>query len=288
MHFISLRKGKKKAINFANFEAISKVLGTKLVSKNLLLLLLRTIVVLLLIFSISGLTIVFSGESNDLGIIFSVDVSGSMLADDYKPNRLEAEKTIAKNILNNLKPPAKTGVVSFTGLGFLEQNLEEDIEKTKETITQLRVKRGVGTALGNAIVTSVNALTQTQKPKMIILMTDGQSNVGYPIKDAINFSREKNIVINTIGIGTETGGKIEGTESILKVNQTRLKEISNQTGGKYKKLSQPLSNMNLKGFIKGTKKKIPLDLSVELLISAIILLIIDLGLQSTKFKILPS
>ena len=287
IHFASFWGNKKKALQFANFEAISKALGTKLINKNLIFLVLRTIIITSLVLGLSGLTIVTkSNEAHSLSLVMAMDVSGSMLAKDYSPNRLEAEKKAALDIINNLEGNVEIGITSFTGLAFLNQPLTKNKEKVKKAIQDLNIKRGPGTALGSALVTSVNTLLTSKKPKIIVLFTDGQSNAGYPLADALNFTKENHVTVNTIGIGTKEGGSISDTEAILKMDEKTLLKISNQTDGEYKKII-PSVKTNFTTLFKKSEAKIPIDLSSELLIIGILLLAVDLIFENSKFKIIP-
>ncbi len=144
-------------------------------------------------------------EVND--IFFVVDTSGSMKADDFRPNRMEVAK---KKILEfvDLKPTDRLGIVIFGTKAFTMMPLTTDHKLVKEMVSQIQPDiRGVGpgTNIGDALALAAGrAASSLAKNKVIILLTDGAANVGTlsPL-EAAEQVRDQNIRIYTIGIGTK-------------------------------------------------------------------------------------
>ncbi|MEM5871335.1 MAG: VWA domain-containing protein [Candidatus Aenigmatarchaeota archaeon] len=289
-HFISLRFIRRKALKFANFPAIEYVTGERILSKNYTLLLIRLITIFLLILAVSGATLWYEAEISDADYVIAIDASGSMLANDFKPNRLEAAKNSAILFIESVKERSKIGVISFAGISYLKQTLTNDFTKVKESIKNISVELVGGTAIGSAIISSVNLLENSEKAKVLILLTDGQSNVGPSVEEALNYAKEKHVTIHTIGIGTEQGGGFPemNLSFTSKLDEETLKKIAKETGGNYyyAKTEDEIKNAYEEISTK-TKGKLSINLSLIFLILALILLALEWILVNTKFRTLP-
>ena len=244
---------------------------------------------ILLIFSAAGTTLLFETESNDSDFILAIDVSASMIADDFEPNRLEAAKEAALSFLNYTKGDTKTGLIAFSSTTFVESILTEDEFTLSGKIRDLNVMKGGGTNIGEAVTTSVNLLLNSNNGRSIILLTDGRGNVGLPLEDAVNFALLNLVTIHTIGIGTETGGEIiEGSDVLLKVDEDTLSNIASSTGGKY---YNPTTNEEISQAyfeIAGFKNKlISRDLTMPLLLLALLVLTFTWGVLNLRFRTVP-
>jgi Ca-activated chloride channel family protein len=280
LHFLGFRHSKATAMRFANFEAVRRVMGSQLLRKNSLMLFIRSLTVVLLILSLSGTVLWYSGESSNFDVVLAIDSSGSMLTDDFKPNRLDAAKNAAILFVNS-SIESEIGVVSFSGLPFIEQTLTNDLGKVRAAIKNTMVRPTAGTAIGDAIIASANVLEGSDKPKIVILLTDGQSNVGVDLDNAIKYANEKKITVHTIGIGTVV-------EEVLPMDEGSLMNIANKTSGIYYRAGNATELAYIyRNLATSSEQKIPVYLSVPFLIISIFLLIADWGLQSTRFRVLP-
>ena len=291
MHSFTIEESKKRALKFANFEAISRITGQQIFSKNLTLLVFRTIALLIIVLATSELTLHYTGQSSNFDIVLAIDSSASMLANDLFPNRLEVAKQEAINFINQLDENANIGIVSFAGTTFIDQSLTNNQNKIKEAINNIQIKQLGGTDISEAIVTSSNLLIPSKNAKAIVLLTDGQENLGL-LEDATSYAIQNSIVIYTIGIGTEEGSKLPGletgTEAILKVNENSLILIADSTNGKFftAKNKDELSQA-YKEISASTIRRISKNLAPLLLSAALILLFIEWFLANTKFKTIP-
>ena len=296
IHFITMRAASKKAVKFANFEAISRITGHEVLSKNFALLFIRLIIFTLLILATAGTTIWYQGAGTNFDFVLAIDASNSMLVQDVPPSRIEAAKTAAKNFLDFVSSNNKVGVVSFTGVATVEYDLTDDFTALKEKIDDIDVKQLGGTDIGGAIITSTNLLLKTNKPRVLILLTDGQGNIGPEIKDAVKYTIENGVIIHTIGIGTEEGGQIYGpnlaslnlTAAILKLDEKGLIEIAAATEGKYYR-AKDLDSLNnaYREIARFTTTKISKNLTLPFLVIAITLLLIEWSLINTKYRTIP-
>ncbi len=294
-HFFVLGYLKRRAVKFANFEAIKRVTGTKFdlkntrtISKNMFLLIIRIFVLLLLIFSVAGPVLWYSGQSSEFDFVIAIDASSSMLADDFIPYRLDAARKASSLFVESLKARTKVGIVSFAGTSFVEQDLTNNLKNAEEAINNIRIKKSGGTDIGGAITTSSNLLLKEENARVIILLTDGQSTVGMPIDEAIDYANKNYITINTIGIGTKEGGTFIKGDLISKLDEPTLIGIAKKTGGKYYKAENEEELANAFDDISSSaEEKIPINLSMGFMMTALALLFLEWGMINTKYRTLP-
>ena len=172
------------------------------------------------------------------------DISGSMLSEDFKPNRLEAGKNIAMDFIK-ARPDDRIGLVIFSGESFTQCPLTIDHDVLINLFAD--VKNGMiddGTAIGMGLATAVNRLKDSEaKSKVIILLTDGVNNTGsIPPITAAEISKQFNIRVYTVGIGTNGSAPYPFKDQMgnthyqmipVDVDEKTLTQIADITGGKY-------------------------------------------------------
>lgn len=286
VHFYSLKHGKKQALKFANFEAIRRVTGERVIVKNVLLLMLRVIAVVTLIMAASGTKIWYEGQTLDYDLVLAIDASSSMLAEDYKPNRMEATKAVLLMFLDTMPSSVNVGLLSFSGAAYIHSLPTNDFEKLRESIRTMEIQKLGGTDLGTAVITSTNMLSG-EKPRVVVLLSDGQSNIGVNPEDALNYIKDTKVTIYTIGIGTSEGGIISDIGASFKLDEETLKFIASTTGGQYFRPTDEASLMaTFSEIAKFSDRPIGLDISIYLLFVTVLLLFVEWGLISTKYKII--
>lgn len=289
LHFITLRQVKRRALKFANFEAIERVTGSEILSKNVLLLYLRLLVVICVILAAAGTTLWYSGRTSNSDYALAIDASSSMLAEDIKPNRLEAAKTTAVEFVDSLKARTEIAVISFSGSSFVEQELTSDLLKVKTAVRGIEVKYVGGTDILDAVVTSVDMLFKGKNLKTIILLTDGQLNIG-SLNEIIDYARKNQVTIHTIGIGTVSGGQITvGNIGVYsKLDEDTLKSMAYNTGGTYHTASSGEEfTKAYQDIISISTARLSFDASATLIFTALLLLLIEWFLVNTRFRTLP-
>ena len=201
-----------------------------------------------LILALSGPKLLLREETvnaEGIDIIIAMDVSLSMLALDFKPDRLEAGKKLAKEFIGKRKYD-RIGLVIFSGESFTISPVTTDLELLKTYVDQVRA--GVlkdGTAIGNGLASAINRLKDSKsESKVIILLTDGVNNTGYidPVL-TIDMAKEYKIKIYTIGIGTnayaespvatDIFGKLVFEMVRVELDEELLKNIAESTNGRY-------------------------------------------------------
>lgn len=184
-------------------------------------------------------------KAEGIDIMLSMDLSSSMLAQDFRPDRLSVSKRVASEFVDR-RTFDRLGLVVFSGEAYAQCPLTTDHSIVKMFLSELQC--GVledGTAIGMGLATAVNRLKDSPvKSKVIILLTDGVNNSGYikPIT-AAEIARQLNIKVYTVGVGSmgdaltpvsrrSDGQYIFGLAQV-EIDEALLKEISNMTGGKY-------------------------------------------------------
>lgn len=289
-HFISLKYSKKRAIKFVNFIALARVSEKVRLSSNFFVLFLRVIVFIAIVLAIAGTTLYYNGERVDADYVIAIDSSASMLAEDFSPTRFEATKESAISFVENLPAYSSAGIVTFSGTSYVQQPLTIDKNLLKFSLRELEMVTSGGTSIGDAVITSTNLLMNSGKPKVVIVLTDGRSNLGIGVNTAINYANNNNVIVNTIGVGTEEGYFVDIGEQIgpLGVNTEELEKIATSTGGKF---YHPQSNEELDNVYNeialSKKTKVSIDLTLFLLLFILAMLVIEWVLINTKYKVIP-
>jgi len=179
-----------------------------------------------------------------IDIVIALDISGSMLAEDFKPNRLEASKQVAMKFISE-RPYDRIGLVIYGGESFTQCPLTTDHDVLLNLFND--IKNGMiedGTAIGMGLATAVNRLKDSKAiSKVAILLTDGSNNSGAipPITDA-EIAREFGVRVYTIGVGSngtaptpyqDQFGRIQYQNVPVRIDEKTLNEIADITDGAY-------------------------------------------------------
>jgi Ca-activated chloride channel homolog len=178
-----------------------------------------------------------------IDIMISLDISGSMLAMDFKPNRMEAAKEVAIDFIKQ-RPNDRIGLVIFAAESFTQCPLTLDHNVLSNLFRDVRT--GMledGTAIGMGLATAVNRIKDSDaKSKVIILLSDGENNRGQiaPLT-AAEIARTFGVRVYTIGVGTigtapfpiQTVFGVQTQNMEVKIDEAMLREIANITGGQY-------------------------------------------------------
>lgn len=177
-------------------------------------------------------------------IVLAMDVSGSMMTRDLKPDRLEAAKKMASQFING-RPNDNIGIVIFAGESLTGIPMTIDHNAVTGYIAGLNPNMlSDGTAIGDGIATSINRIKEGKaKSKSIILLTDGTNNTGLVAPNqAAEIAKNEKIKIYTIGIGTngmapspayDAFGRLTYVQEKVVIDEATLTSIAQQTGGKY-------------------------------------------------------
>ena len=244
-------------ILFSDTDAISKEITLKQRLRHLPFLL-KSIAAALLIIAIArpqSSTNWEESTTEGIDIVLAMDISGSMLARDLKPDRLEASKNVAMDFIKKRKND-RVGLVIFAGESFTQCPLTTDHNVLINLFKD--VSSGMvddGTAIGMGLATSINRLKDSKAiSKVIILLTDGVNNSGMvPPLTAAEIAQKFGIRVYTIGVGTEgfapypfqTPFGIQYQDVEVQIDEETLQDIATLTDGKYFRATNNTSLQNI-------------------------------------------
>ncbi|WP_291098330.1 MULTISPECIES: vWA domain-containing protein [unclassified Flavobacterium] len=179
-------------------------------------------------------------------IVMAIDVSGSMLAKDLKPNRMEALKRVAADFVEE-RPNDRIGLVVYASEAYTKTPVTSDKAVVLENIKSIKYDNVLqdGTGIGMGLATAVNRLKDSKaKSKVIILLTDGVNNAGFiEPETAADIAKQYGIKVYTIGIGTNgmaefpyavaPNGQFLFQMMKVEIDEQLLKNIARKTDGKY-------------------------------------------------------
>lgn len=242
-----------------------------------------------------------------IDITLAIDISASMLAQDFKPNRLEAAKDVAQEFIDK-RPNDRIALVIFSGESFTQCPLTTDHSVIKNMFVS--IKTGMladGTAIGMGLANAVNRVKESNaKSKVVILMTDGVNNAGSiaPLT-AAEIAKTFGVRVYTIGVGTRgkalspvavyPNGMFQYDYVDVQIDDNMLTEIAGMTGGKYfratdkAKLEQAYreidqmekSKIEERNFTEKAERFFPFAIAAGLLLA------LELILKYTVFRTIP-
>lgn len=302
-----IRKDKQRfaPIKYSNLEQLSQRSKTWRIRFGNIPDILRIIVVILLLVATARPHVSLSKDDKSvegIDIIMALDVSPSMLAEDFRPNRLECAKKVAANFIQNRKSD-EIGLVVFSGEAFTQCPPTIDHNVLLELLKQ--TKSGDlqdGTAIGDGLTTAINRIKDSKaKSKAIILITDGDNNAGQidPLQ-AASIAKQYNIRVYTIGVGkigqapfpvqTPFGRQYQQID--VKIDEGLLTSIANTTGAKYFRSTKNSSLEEIFKEIDSMEKSIinlsvynqKKDVGFNFAYAALIILLLETVLRYMVFK----
>ena len=246
-------------------------------------------------------------NAEGIDIMMSMDLSSSMLAQDFVPDRLSVSKEVAQEFVDG-RIHDRVGLVVFAGESYTQCPLTTDHTIVKSFLADLQVGRlQDGTAIGMGLASAVNRLKDSEaKSKVVILLTDGVNNAGYvkPLT-AAEIAKEFNVKVYTIGVGSmgiarspvnrRSDGRYVFGNSRVEIDEALLREISEMTGGKYYRAIDQESLENIYREID-TLEKTEMEINVfkrykdefrTFLVLALVFLILEFILSKMILRSIP-
>jgi Ca-activated chloride channel family protein len=240
-----------------------------------------------------------------IDIVMSVDVSGSMLAKDLKPNRMEALKDVAENFVK-ARPNDRIGLVVYASEAYTKSPVTSDKAVVLDAIRSIKYDNVLqdGTGIGMGLTTAINRLKDSKaKSKIVILMTDGVNNAGFiEPQTASDIAQQYGIKVYTIGIGSNgmadfpyaiaPNGQFLFRMMKVEIDESLLRSIAKNTGGKYFRAN---SNQKLEAIYNEINKLETTEIQElkfydydekfrTFALFAGLLLLIEIGLRNTLFR----
>jgi Ca-activated chloride channel family protein len=238
-----------------------------------------------------------------IDIAIALDISGSMLAEDFKPNRLEASKQVAMDFISE-RPYDRIGLVIYAGESFTQCPLTTDHDVLLNLFDG--IKNGMiedGTAIGMGLATSVSRLKDSKAiSKVAILLTDGSNNRGsIPPVTAAEIAQEFGIRVYTVGVGSNGTARTPMQDQFgrtvyqnvpVKIDEKTLKEIAQIAGGQYFRATNKKSLENIykeidkleKSKIEVTEYKKKSEKFWPFALVAVVFLLLEFLLRNIIFK----
>ena len=244
-------------------------------------------------------------EGDGLDIVLCIDVSGSMTAQDFIPNRMEAAKKVAQDFIDS-RLTDRIAIVIFSGESFTQCPLTTDRAVLKSAVENIR--NGLledGTAIGDGLATSVDRLRSSKsKSKVVVLLTDGENNGGLiGPTNAKEIAKAFHVKVYTVGVGTEgyapfpvrTEMGVVMQQQKVTIDEKLLKEIAVVTGGKYFRAKDNASLASIYKEIDGLEKsKVEISTLTRytekffpFVLAALALLLLEFLLRFTVLKKFP-
>lgn len=308
-YFIKLKRyeGEVHFSSFDNFAGIKTSLKARLRHLVLVMRLLGVSLIILALARPQSRSSWKDIKTEGIDIVISMDISLSMLAKDFKPNRLEVAKEVVMDFID-ARPNDKIGLVIFSGEAFTQCPLTVDHKILKNMFPE--IKAGMldqGTAIGLGLADAVARIKDSKaKSKVIILISDGVSNVGEiaPLT-AGEIAKTYGLRVYTIGVGTKgkalqpvamyPNGQLEYDYVDVEIDEAVMTKISEMTGGKYFRATDKESLSSICREIDKLEKTIISEKSftnkaehfLPLGVAALIALLLEFILKRIVFKSAP-
>ena len=303
-------KKQEAEFNFSSFQN----LGTITTSYKAIL---RHVVFVFRLFTVALLILVLARpqsrsswkdvKTEGIDIVLSIDVSYSMLAKDFKPNRLEAAKEVAKEFIDS-RPNDRIGLVIFGGEAFTQCPLTTDHTVIKNLFGDIEAGSvGQGTAIGLGLADAVSRVKESKaKSKIVILLSDGVNNVGEiaPLT-AGDIAKTFGVRVYTVGVGTKgkaltpvsifPNGQMEYDYVDVDLDENTMTKIAEETGGKYFRATDNESLRNVYKEIDKMEKSIISEKSfsnkaehfLPFAIAAALFLLLEFVIRKTVIRSIP-
>ncbi len=294
-HFYFLRYAKHRGLQFANFEALERLSSETVLAKNYTLLTLRVATITCFILAMSGATLWYQGSTSNTDFVFAIDTSASMTSEDLDPSRLGVAKRITSDTITKLEEnriQTGLGLISFSGSTYIESRVTRNYDEITPKINALEVREEGGTDLSGAIITGINLLADSEG-KAIILLSDGGATTrpeSQGMQNALDYAKSEKVTVHTVGLGTDEGpvGFLpEYYNASGAFSKETLLNVANATGGEYRRVRGDPSDVG--SIIEETSEQalVDMDLASILLPTGVLLLFLEWGLASTRYRKLP-
>lgn len=231
----------KAAVKFSNLKLIKRTMPSeKITKRNNVIFTLTLLTLACMIIALADPHIPLEQTKEGVNIVLVLDVSGSMAAQDYKPNRLEAAKNSAQTLIKNLGFKDNVGIVVFSDGATTSSYLTPYKEKAVEKLKSVTLGNG-RTAIGDGLSLAIDMATSIpNKKRVVVLLSDGENNAGVISPgEAVEFAKINNIQVYTVGVGSEQpvvlGYDWFGNPQYAKLDEDTLKAIAAETDGRYYK-----------------------------------------------------
>ena len=295
LYALAQRRRRSYTMRFTNLELLRSVVGKRPGVR-------RHVPPALMLLGAAGLVVAMAGPilnlevaRNDAAVVLVIDVSGSMAATDVQPTRLDAARSAANSLIDQLPSNARIGLVSFNSYATVESPLTDDKNAVKDAVSGLH--SGGGTAIGDGLEVATRELADAARKAAgaaspatkIVLLTDGSSNRGVDPLQAAAQAKALNILVDTIGIGSKDNVVTVQGQTIGGVDEQALSDIAAATGGKYY-YAQEAGQLSSIYATLGSQfgwRPIKVDITVPLVVLGTLLVVAAAAASLVWFRVLP-
>lgn len=262
IYFLLLRRRKKFSIRYSSLSLVKEAAGRGPGIRRHIPAILFLVGLTAMILALARPAALVTLPSQQSTVILTLDISGSMRADDLAPTRMEAAKSAARLFVEKQPSTVRIGVVSFSESASLVQAPTTNREEVLAAIDRLTHQRR--TAVGSGILTSLDAIFEDRQAQadtsrenvlgregeepafdpvapgsyphaVIVLLTDGESNRGPEPMEAAHEAMDRGVRVFTVGVGSPDGTilNVEGWSIRVRLDEETLKAVAEQTGGRY-------------------------------------------------------
>lgn len=234
------RRKEQRVMLFGNYDTLKRVAGGQLVDPSHLLLAIRILGVTAFIIGISAPVVVTESPQASATHVIALDTSGTMTTGDIEPNRFSAAKDVTIDFLSQIGNTSRAGVISFSGDVRKETDGLVRTPVAREAVRGIEIGTTPGTAIGSAVQAASTMLIGIDDARRVVLITDGENNVGIGLNESVEYAKSQNVSIYPIGIGTqqnqtdafgEIGGVNASRATFPNLNVDGLRSMAEQTGG---------------------------------------------------------
>ncbi len=287
------RKKHMSAIKFSSLSLIRRSVKPSVsVKRNRIIFIVEFMILISMIFALSDPQIELMHKGEGVNVVLALDVSGSMSATDYLPNRMEAAKVSARTFIESLEANDRAGIVIFSEGATTQSFLTPSRERTLTNLDAVSISQG-RTAIGDGLALAVDMVTSVpSKKKVVIFLSDGVNNaVVITPAVAIGFAKEQGIQVYTVGMGSNEpvilGYDWFGRPQYAEFDETTLKQIADATGGDYFKSvdTETLNDIYKTLSEKIERKQEPTSTMVWFIILSFALVLCDFYFRQVKYRV---
>jgi Ca-activated chloride channel family protein len=306
--FLFYKRKNRPSVRMSNIDAVKfyrPTLRQRLINLPVLLRLLAIVLFIIALARPQSSSKASNVKTEGISIVVALDISSSMLAEDFRPNRIEAAKKLAVEFIEG-RPNDLIGLVVFSGESFSQCPITTDhsvlINMMKDIKTGMLID---GTAIGEGLATAIDRIKDAKtKSKVVVLITDGVNNSGsIPPLTAGEIAKTFGVRVYTIGVGTQgmapypqqTPFGIQYQNMEVQIDEKLMKQIADDTDGQYfratnnKKLSAIFSEIDKmeRSKIEVTEFKRYSELYFPYALIGLLLISLEMILRYTWFRTIP-
>jgi len=239
LYVLAQRQRRRFTLRFTNVALLESVVGRGPGIR-------RHVPPALLLLGATGLLVAMAGPvlylefpRSDASVMLVIDTSGSMQAADVQPTRLDAARSAARTLIDQLPGNDRIGLVSFSGAATVDSPLTDNRDQVQSALDGLQANGA--TAIGDGLSLALQQLGRTtpvasgarRPPAIIVLLTDGVSNRGMDPLTAAAQAKAAGVPVETVGIGVRNAVVQVRGQDVGGVDEQTLQAIASATGGKY-------------------------------------------------------